>query len=70
MRDDWVSVVPLPSERAQVLADLTALAQHPGHIRTAGSASELLIPPYLAALYSPAPVAPKKRVPKKKDGDE
>lgn len=68
-RDDWVSVVPPAGERARVEAELLALAQHPGHVRTAGSASEFIVPPYLADAYTKPP-APRRRAAKPKEGDE
>lgn len=68
MRDDWVTVVPGAEGLPATAAALLALAQHPGHVRTAGSGNEFIVPPYLADLYT-AP-APKKRAPKKKEGDE
>lgn len=68
-RDDWVTVVPPVGEHARVAAELLALATHPGHVRTAGSAAEFIVPPYLADAYTKPP-APKRRAPKPKEGDE
>lgn len=70
-RDDWVTVIPGYGEEARVRAELMALAQHPGHIRTAGGAGEFLIPPYLADLYNaPAPEPKPRRRIKKEEGEE
>ena len=54
-REDWVTLVPGAQGLAALRAELEALAEHPGHIRTAGAADEFLVPPYLAALHMPAP---------------
>jgi hypothetical protein len=73
-RDDWVVITPPEGRRAETAAELSALAQHPGHVRTAGGAGEFLVPPYLAAAYMP-PAAPEQpRRPRRKkevepDGD-
>lgn len=67
-RDDWVTVAPGDQGLGALLSELQALAEHPGHIRTAGSAQEFLVPPYLAALYMPP--APKRRRIKKEEGEE
>lgn len=67
MRDDWVSIAPGEQGLSTLLSELQALAEHPGHIRTAGGASEFLVPPYLAALYMPPP---RKRRTKKEEGEE
>ena len=69
MEGDWITVIPGPGELKQVARDLLALASSPAHVRTDGNGSEFRIPPYLADLYSPAP-APRKRLAKKKEGDE
>lgn len=66
-RTDWVTITPGEQGLAALLSELQALAGHPGHIRTAGAANEFLVPPYLAALYMPAP---KRRRIKKEEGDE
>ena len=66
-RADWVIVSPGEQGLAALLAELQALAEHPGHIRTAGAADEFLVPPYLAALHMPAP---KRRRTKKEEGEE
>ena len=66
-RDDWVTIAPGEQGLEALLSELQALARHPGHIRTAGGAQEFLVPPYLAALYMPAP---KRRRTKKEEGDE
>lgn len=70
VRDDWITVQPGPEGLGALLAELSALAEHPGHIRTAGGAQEFIVPPYLAALYIKPPAPPKKRAPKPKEGDE
>lgn len=65
-RADWVTVTPGPEGLSALRNALEALAEHPGHIRTAGAADEFLVPPYLAALYMPKP----KRVRAKKEEEE
>lgn len=65
-RTDWVTITPGEQGLDTLLSELQALAEHPGHIRTAGAANEFLVPPYLAALYMPAP----RRTRKKKEGEE
>lgn len=67
-RDDWVTIAPGSEGLAALLSALQALADHPGHIRTAGGAQEFLVPPYLAARYMPP--APRRRRTKKEEGDE
>lgn len=67
-RDDWVTIVPGEEGLNALLRELQALADHPGHIRTAGGAGEFLVPPYLAARYMPP--APRRRRAKKEEGDE
>lgn len=71
-RDDWVAVVPVRGEEARVAAELLALAQHPGHVRTQGNGLDFIVPPYLAELYTkpPAPPAPKRRRINKGEGEE
>ena len=69
MRSDWVTVVPGEDGLSATAAALLALAQHPGHVRTAGNGAEFIVPPYLADLYT-TPPAPKRRAAKKKEGDE
>lgn len=54
-REDWVTLVPGEEGLDGLRARLEGLAEHPGHIRTAGAANEFLVPPYLAALHMPAP---------------
>lgn len=66
-REDWVSLVPGDEGLEGLRARLESLAEHPGHIRTAGPANEFLVPPYLAALHMPAP---KRRRTKKEEEDE
>jgi len=75
MRTDWVAIVPGEEGLAELARRLLTLAQHPGHVRTHGPADELIVPPYLAALYmpqpQPEPPAPRRRQAKKeKEGDE
>lgn len=66
-RSDWVVIAPGEQGLDALLSELQALAEHPGHVRTAGAANEFLVPPYLAALYMPAP---KRRRTKKEEGEE
>lgn len=69
LRDDWIVVEPGAQGLEALRAELTALADHPGHVRTAGGAYEFLVPPYLAERYT-TPPAPKRRRTKKEEGDE
>jgi hypothetical protein len=69
MRDDWIQVIPSPGDVKNVARELLLLATSPAHVRTDGNGSEFRVPPYLAELYNP-PSAPKRRAPRKKEGDE
>ena len=63
----WVTLVPGEQDFAALRAELSALADHPGHVRTAGGRDELLVPPYVAQKYAPAP---KRRRIKQEEGEE
>lgn len=67
-REDWVTITPGEQGREALLAELQALAEHPGHIRTAGGAQEFIVPPYLAALYMP-PARKRRSRATKEEGD-
>ena len=69
MKDDWVQVIPSPGDVKNVARELLLLAASPAHVRTDGNGTEFRVPPYLAELYNPSP-APKRRAPRKKEGDE
>ena len=70
---DWVRVVPAPDQVKATARALIALALEPHDVRTAGTGTEFLVPPYLADLYN-APAAPKRRRTRKEevsnDGDD
>jgi hypothetical protein len=71
--DDWVTVIPAPSDVADTARALLALADSPHDVRTAAGGTEFRVPPYLADRYTtpdePA-AAPKRRRAKKEDGEE
>lgn len=69
MGSDWIVVIPGPDEVQATARALLALASDPSHVRTQNAGNEFLVPPYLADLYS-APPAPRRRRPKKEEGDE
>lgn len=65
-----MSVVPAREAVKETARALLALACSPHDVRTAGTGSEFLVPPYLADLYAVS-VAPKpRRRIKKEEGEE
>lgn len=69
--DNWATVVPAPQDVKETARALLALARDPQDVRTTGTGTVFLIPPYLADLYNaPAPAPkPRKRIVKAEEGD-
>lgn len=78
MDSDWVLIIPGKEGPKVTAALLLELASSPAHVRTDGNGLEFRVPPYLAELYNPTPVAASAAAPApatrrrrtKKEGDE
>ena len=70
MTGDWVTIVPTHAEIKSTARALLALARTPLDVRTGGTGSEFLVPPYLADLYNAPPVVPRARRTKREEGEE
>lgn len=66
---NWITIVVPEGGMQDAIRALLDLADSPTHVRTQGPVGELLVPPYLAEKYT-TPPAPKRRRPKKEEGDE
>lgn len=62
---DWIEIVPAKGEEKETIRALLALAEHSSHVRSQQPSPELLVPPYLADLFTkpkPRRGRPKKEV--------